>query len=168
VNDSRIKFIRNCHWEEVFLLWYKNEGENPDWIKLAQDKGYASWADWRLNEHVKRFDCVNKQWALYETSNPSQVVVKWSGGPFSTWVERYYDGQQSRKFSELAQREDIQSINKIKRLIGDYPKDSVITAIEKEGGEMIVIEGMHRCCALALMAQRDLPFSDKLIFAIGK
>lgn len=168
MKDARIKLIRECHWEEAFLLWYKNEGENYDWIELAKSKGYASWADWRLSEHADRFKCKSRQWSLYEISEASQVVANWFGGTFSTWIERYYDGEQSRKFSELAQRDDIQNINKIKRLIDDYPKDSVITAIEKEGGEMMVIEGMHRSCALALMAQRGLPFNGKLIFAIGK
>ena len=30
MNDQRIKLIRECEWEEVFLEWYKNEGNDPN------------------------------------------------------------------------------------------------------------------------------------------
>lgn len=55
--DKRIKLIRKCEWEEVFLLWYKNEGERENWNRLAKERGFASWADWRLKGYARRFEC---------------------------------------------------------------------------------------------------------------
>jgi len=168
MNDSRIKLIRNCQWEEVFLLWYKNEGENPDWIKLAEEKGYDSWADWRLKDHANKFQCAKAQWGFYEIADAPAVVAGWHGGPFSTWIKKYYDGQQTRSFAELAQRSDIRGLYKIKSLIKSYPREFVIIALESTDGRVTVIEGMHRCCALAAMAAEGMAFNDKLIFAIGR
>lgn len=168
MNDSRLKLIRDCQWEEVFLFWYKNEGENPHWIQLAKEKGYNSWADWRLNDHANKFECAKAQWGLYEIADAPAVVSDWFGGPFNTWIEKYYDGEKIKSFAQLAQRPDILNLNKIKSLIGSYPAESIITALELSDGHIMVIEGMHRCCALAAMAQQGLPYPEKLTFTIGK
>jgi hypothetical protein len=50
----------------------------------------------------------------------------------------------------------------------NYPAKSVITALELPDGRIFVAEGMHRSCALALMAKEGKPAPEKLIFAIGK
>lgn len=166
--DKRIKLIRSCTWEEVFLFWYKNEGENPNWIQLAKERGYASWADWRIQNYAKRFECSQAQWGLYEITYPSDVIIHWIGGPFSTWMKRYYGGAKTKIFSELAIHPDILNHAGIKSIKDHYPQDSVISAMELSDGKIVIVEGMHRACALAIMQKEGRPFTDKLIFAIGK
>jgi hypothetical protein len=166
--DERIKLIRECVWEEVFLEWYKNEGETPHWKELAKERRFNSWADWRINGYARRFECEKAKWGFYEVSNPSQVVLSWFGGPFRTWIERHYDGQKTKSFSELASRSDISNHATIRAMMENYPKDSVVSALELSDGRIFVIEGMHRTCALAVMAKENKPFPEKLVFAIGK
>ena len=168
MTDLNIKLIRKCEWEEVFLSWYENEGKSPNWIALAKERGFASWADWRLKGYAKRFKCAKADWGLYEISNVPEVVSNWFGGPFRTWIEKYYDGEKTKTFAELALRTDIESHGAVKSMAENYPKESIITALELADGRFFVIEGMHRSCALAIMAKEGKPFPDKLIFAIGK
>ncbi len=166
--DSRISLLHTCEWEEVFLEWYKNEGENSDWQVLAQERGFNSWAEWRLKGYAERFKCREAGWGLYEITDPLAVISGWYGGPFRTWIERYYDGLKRVKFTTLAEREDLRSLKKITSIMEEYPADSVITALELPDGTIQVIEGMHRSVALSIMARAGKSFDGKLIVAIGK
>lgn len=162
-----IKLIRQCEWEEVFLNWYKSEGENPQWNALAKERGFASWADWRLRGYAKRFKCDKAKWSLYEIRNPSQTVLNWYGGPFRTWIEKYYNGKNTISFSKLTSRQDVVSIPSIRSIKENYPKETIISALKLKDGRFFIVEGMHRTCALALMAKEGRPLVGKLIFAIG-
>jgi hypothetical protein len=166
--DQQINLIRPCHWEEVFLTWYKNEGENPDWINLAKERGFASWADWRLNDYARRFECEKVEWGFYEINDPSEVVSDWFGGPFRTWIEKYYNGEKTKSFKELVDKPDLFSQPKIDDLTEGYPKDSIISALKLKNGKIYVIEGTHRSCALALMKKQGKNYPGKMIFAIGE
>lgn len=162
------KLIRDCEWEEVFLSWYKNEGESVNWAALAKERGFASWADWRLKGYARRFECEKVSWGFYEIENAPEAVSSWFGGPFRTWIEKYYGGEKTRTFSELALKPEIFDLPAVKSMKENYPKDSVISALELPDGRIFVIEGMHRACALAVMAKEKKAFDAELIFAIGK
>ena len=166
--NEQIKLIRECEWEEVFLCWYKSEGERANWNQLAKERGFASWADWRINGYARRFECAKASWGFYEISNPSLVVGDWFGGPFRTWIERHYGGEKTKSFSDLTSRADIVNNATIRAMTDNYPKESVVSALQLSDGRIFVVEGMHRACALALMGKEGEPFSGKLIFAIGK
>ena len=148
--------------------WFKNEGAKPNWMSLAQERGYASWADWRIKECATPFDCRNAKWGYYEITDPAHVIENWQGGPFRTWIERHYDGKKSRTFSEIVTRPEISGHLGIRARMADYPVDIPIIAMEMIDGKIIVIEGMHRACALALMAKENGKAPEKLIFAIGR
>ena len=81
--NSKIKLIRPCTWEEVFLTWYEGEGHDPKWLRVAKEQGFASWADWRVNGYAKRFNCAQTKWGFYEISDPSAVVQ-----PTTCWYSR--------------------------------------------------------------------------------
>jgi len=167
-NDPRIKLIRTCAWEEVFLEWFKNEGADPKWLAVANERGYTTWADWRINGYACRFVCAETQWAFYEIVEPAKVVVGWFGGPFRTWIEKYYDGDKTRTFGELAARPDIAAHQGIRSRLENYPVASVVSALALSDGRIMAIEGMHRLCALALQAKEGKPAPASLIFAIGR
>lgn len=151
-----------------FLTWYKSEGENPHWATLAKERGFASWADWRLNGYAKRFECAEAEWGFFEVTDPAEVVSGWFGGPFRTWIERYYDGEKTKSFASLAAQSAIAELANVRAIADNYPVDSVITALELSDGRFFVIEGMHRACALALTNKENKKAPEKLIFAIGK
>lgn len=163
-----MKHLRNLEWEEVFLEWHKNEGQKPDWLALAKERGYESWADWRIRGYARRFECEKAEWSLVEIENPSEVVATWYGGPFRTWIERWYGGEVTKTFAEIVTHPDIVAHAGIRERAAHYRSGNVITALQLTDGRIIVIEGMHRSCALALMAAEGRPYQGPLTFAIGK
>ncbi len=163
-----MKLIRPCEWEEIFLIWYENEGKDTHWTELAKERGFFSWADWRIRGYARRFKCAEAKWGLYEIENPSEIVPNWYGGPFRTWIERHYDGGEARTFGQMANQSDIFDNLKIKSMVEGYPAESIIIALRLKDGKIVVIEGSHRSCALAVMAQKRKKYQGKLIFAIGE
>lgn len=166
--DKSIQIIRPLCWEEVFLFWYEAEGKNPDWINLARERGFASWVDWRLKGYAERFQCADAKWGLYEIEQPGELVSTWYGGPFRTWIDRHYGGVKTKTFGELANQEDVFNHPGIKAMVENYPNHSVVIALKLTNGRMVVIEGSHRACALALMTKNNQDYPGKLIFAIGE
>ena len=166
--DPRIRLLRPCAWEEVFLTWYESEGNVPGWLELAKERGFVSWADWRINGYARRFECSIAEWGLYEVECPGDIISSWFGGPFRTWIEKHYDNEKTKTFGELALRPDVFENKKVKALVGNYPAASIITALRLPEGRIFVIEGMHRSCALAVMAKEGKGYPDRLIFAIGE
>lgn len=150
------------------MAWYKNEGERSSWNQLAKERGFASWADWRLQGYARRFECEKADWGFYEIVNPEKVVSEWLGGPFRTWIEKYYNGDKTKSFTELISCPEIASSTTINKIATDYPVDSIITALELADGRIFIIEGMHRSCALSLMNKNGQTIPGKLVFAIGK
>lgn len=167
INYQNVKLIRPLKWEEVFLFWYQNEGDKQNWIDLAKQRGFASWAEWRLKGYAERFACDKAEWGLYELNNPTQIVPQFNGGPFRTWIERHYDGAREKTFAELAKQKEITEIRAIQKMIADFPIDKIITCLQLKD-KIYTIEGMHRCCALAVMNEKKILGPDKLLFAIGK
>lgn len=163
-----MKLIRNCTWEEVFLTWYKNEGNDPHWNDLARERGFANWADWRINGYARQFELEKADWGFYEIDNPAEGILNWHGGPFRTWIEKYYADAKTKTFAELSELPDLRDNPKVKAIVQNYPAESIITALELSDGRMFVVEGMHRACALAMLAKEGKPGPDKLIFAIGR
>jgi hypothetical protein len=166
--NENIKLIRKLAWEEVFIFWYENEGKRANWNKLAEERGFASWADWRLKGYADRFKCREADWGLYEVANPAKVVSEFCGGPFRTWITKYYNGKKTKSFGELVEQDEIINNKTIRSLMGNFPINQIITCLELSDGNFYTIEGMHRCCTLALMNKEKIPGPTSLYFAIGK
>ncbi|PIR94208.1 hypothetical protein COT97_02485 [Candidatus Falkowbacteria bacterium CG10_big_fil_rev_8_21_14_0_10_39_11] len=164
---GKLTQIRDLRWEEVFLFWYQNEGHNENWQNLARDRGFASWADWRLQSYAQPFDCPGADWALYRIENPAEFFSSCFGGPFRTWVDKYYDGQPTKTFSELINNPELIQKEAVQKMQTDFPVGSVICCLEV-GAEIFVIEGMHRACALALMYKNGHELSQPITIAIGQ
>lgn len=167
LNNKNIKLIRNLNWEEVFGFWCESEAKQENWIELAKKRGFASWADWRLNAYAIPFGCRDADWGLYEVSNIVETVSGFYGGPFKTWVEKYYHGKETMKFDELLKIRELKEDKTVVRISQDFPMDKIITCLAINE-DVFVIEGMHRSCALALLHQEGKELSEKLLIAIGK
>ena len=155
-------------WEEVFLFWYKCEGKRQNWIDLARKNGFTSWSDWRLTSYAIPFGCASADWNLYEVANADQLVLDFHGGPFKSWIKRYYDGKKEKTFNEIVEQSDITNNQTIQNIVKDFPVDKIIICLEVNG-KIYTIEGMHRCCALAIINKQQINIApQKVYFAIGK
>ena len=167
MRDERFKIIRKLSWEEVFLFWYQNEGESESWNELARERGYASWAEWRLKGYAERFECASADWGLYEVSEPAKVFSSFYGGPFRTWIEKYYKGEKIKTFAELAKDSEIRKKEAVQSMQKSFPSDKVICCLDVQG-KIFVIEGMHRACALGVMNLKGQDLDQPLLVAVGK
>lgn len=166
--NSNIELIRKLKWEEVFLFWYLNEGERENWKNLAKERGFASWADWRLTACAKKLKCQDVDWGLYEVIAPGKVISKFYGGQFRVWTENYYSGEETKSFKDLSSLEEIINNPTINAMMDNFPVDKTIICLELADGRIFTIEGMHRCCALALMERQGKPTPKSLRVIIGK
>lgn len=164
--NKNFKIIRKLRWEEVFLFWYNCEGLNPHWIKTAKKHGFASWAEWRLNSCINAFKCLEINWGLYEALDLQKEILQLFGAPYKTFMDRYCGGKKIGKISNLAKCSEVKKNEIIKNMADNFLENETIICLEV-GGRLYVIEGMHRCCALAIMINEGKKLPEKLKFAIG-
>ncbi len=161
-NNKNLQHLKNLTWDQVFDVWRKNEDYlGSHWKPLWQARGFKSWDDWRMT-YVDRFELKNlNDWGLYEIVDHMKFIPQICGGSFSSWVERYYNGEDNPLFSKIVQHPDIQPHKGIIKFIDNFPQETTISGVVL-GDKIVVVEGMHRCAAVALAALQGKAISSKI------
>lgn len=162
-----MKKIKSLTWSETFQFWHDNEGKSDKWLEVAKRRGFSSWADWRLEAYARPLGCEDASWGLYEIKNPAKAVTDFYGGPFPTWIKKYYEGEKTKTFANLVKIKELREGKGIQELKSNFPQKSIIICL-RSAGKIYVIEGMHRSCALALMSEEKNYSVEKMHFAIGE
>jgi len=161
-----LKYLRPLEWREVFDFWRKNEASQPNWIEAYRERGFDSWDAWR-QEYIKPFKCDQAEWHFYELIDPEKNIPSFYGGPFKTWKKLYYKEKETLKFSEIAELSKIQENEHMNSLINNFPEKTIIIGLEV-GKKIVIIEGMHRSCAIALLAKRKRKLKSVVLIALAK
>ena len=161
-----LEFIKDLAWSEVFDIWRTNEADKSGWQQTAKNKGYKDWETWRIN-YFDVFKCREADWRLYEIKNPLEAIPRFHGGPFKTWIERMYQGEFLPAFGRLAEFEHIQKHPTIRGMADNFYADTILTGVALKG-EVYIIEGTHRCCALALMTKENKPLTHKIFITLAE
>lgn len=159
-------FVKSITWEETFSTWAKDEASLPHWVEHYKERGFNSWEEWRKSS-VKNLNPEQLNWNLYEIKNPLETISDFYGGPFRAWKKKYYGNNEMLQFKELAQNSELQNDMHINEIIQNFPKESTLIGLKK-GEEVIVIEGMHRCCALAVAQEKGLNMDIKLFIILAE
>jgi len=141
-------------WNKVFNYWRENEtGPNSHWNTFWPSQGFKSWEEWRQHTHANLHG-EQLSWELYDMADPLELVPTFRGGPFRSWTKWFYSAFNSDAptFAELVQHPGVSSNWFILELAKNFPDKSVITGVRTPDG-IVIVEGMHRCCALALRAK---------------
>lgn len=155
LNDPYLDHVMPMSWDEVFGWWRRNEERIPHWTAYWTAKGFTSWEQWRM-EKVRHFGLPDLQWQFYRVEMPYISIPGFRGGPFKGWLERYYKGLHFPTFAEMAQLPNgISDSGDIAKYLVEFPASTVLTGIVYDGS-VIVMEGMHRCAALALVAKKGI------------
>ena len=170
IKKSFLKYLRPLEWKEVFGFWRKNEASQPNWIKCYQERGFESWDAWR-EKYIKPFNCDKIEWHFYEVLNPQKSIPSFYGGPFDTWKKLYYEVVNkhacSLQFSELAKLSEIQKNEHVNSLVSNFPARTIIIGLEVKN-KIVIIEGMHRSCAIALFAKEKKKLKSVVLIALAK
>lgn len=141
--------------DDVFGFWRANEAWNQKWQQVAKEKGFPDWESWR-RKYLKRLaETTEPGWTLELIENPLEVVPEWYGGPFMGWIKDVYAGQSAMTFGEIIKQPFMEGHDYIPGLVANFPKLTVLSVVEDETGKVFVVEGMHRVCALTVMAQEQ-------------
>jgi len=162
---EQYKWIRELSFADVFEIWRRNEEGKEQWESHARERGFRGWEEWRMR-YVKALGLRKRHWSLYQVINPLAVVPKWRGGPFKTWMERHYGGIFTPTFAQLAKQPDMQKHAGPKEAQGAFPRTTTVIALFRDG-QLVVIEGMHRCVAIALAARVGRPIETSLFAALA-
>ena len=152
-------------WDEVFSSWAKDESSVTHWIEHYKERGFNSWEEWRKSS-VKDLHPEQLKWGLYEIKNPLETASDFYGGPFRSWKKKYYGNNEVLQFKELAQNLELQQDTYVNALIKTFPKESILIGLRQDG-KVIIIDGLHRCCALAIAHQKNIIIDTKLFIILA-
>ena len=166
LTSERLRFVKNISWDEVFNFWRKGEENIPRWIQHYKAGGYKSWDEWRKHT-LSDLSYKDLHWELFEVENPMQTVPNFFGGPFRAWKARYYGGNSTVTFADLAKNEELKNSQIIREMVSNFPDKTYLIGLEANK-EIVIIEGMHRCCALAIAEQDKKPIQTKVFIALAE
>ncbi len=163
MND--LEFEKDLAWADVFEIWRENEEDRENWKRLWKEKGFDSWEEWRMR-YAEPFKLPEREWKLYRVKNVLKLVPTFRGGPFRAWVERFYDGREAPAFSELIRHPELKTHGGVIDIMNNFPEKTTISAVETADG-IVIVEGMHRCAAIALSEANGKQINTTLKIALG-
>ncbi len=149
-------------WPTLFRAWEKREASSAGWIRHYRRRGFSSWREWRMTAY-KDLHPERRKWILYRVEHPEIVVPPWFGGPFRGW-RKHYRGR-AVTFKTLALRRSIRAHAYVLGLVKNFPRTTQLLGVRQKG-KIVVIEGMHRACAVALAAQSGKKIRTSLTIAL--
>lgn len=158
-------FVGVRTWQQVLGTWAQQELTNDVWQAECARRG-MTWFEWRKST-IDFFQLERRRWVVLQVRRPMVVVPRLRGGEHPDWERLYYDGQRCPTFSWLAANSTVESNPMVQRALASFPPRSTIIAVER-GGSAVVVDGMHRCSALAFAARNGAAVAANLTLAIGE
>lgn len=159
LDEKQFEFIKGLSWEQVFKIWRENEINEPHWEPYYKKEGFNSWFDWR-KKYIEPIKALNKKWMLVKVINPLKSVPNFRGGPYKGWDEKFYEGRDLPRFSDI--KEHWAATDFLKNL----SQKTTIIAWNTEKG-IVIIEGMHRCAAITKAAKENKNIKLDLHLAVA-
>lgn len=163
--EHGLKRIKPLTWEDVFEIWRQNEEHLPHWKPHYESRGFTNWKDWRMSS-AERLNPQALNWALFEITDPSASIPSFRGGPFRGWIRETYHGADKPRFSEIMKDEPRRAQIIRSGFIEHFPAETIITGLRAEG-DIVIIEGMHRCCAVTVAAEQGHPVRSRMFIALA-
>lgn len=158
--------IKSLTSQEVFETWRNIEESVEHWTGVWQSKGFKSWGDWRRATHAPLFE-KELRWSLYKINMPTKSVPEWRGGMFHGWNKWFYPvfPEQPPKLKDLLTHPGVHNHWYIREIANHFPAATTLTALKMPNSEIIVAEGMHRVCAITMLAH-DKKHLDTEVFVM--
>ena len=160
-----LRYIKPITWSETFALWEKEEAELSHWVEHYKKRGFSSWKDWRRSS-VESLSPEKLKWELYEIES-NKIIPDFYGGPFRAWKKKYYGDKDIAQFKILGKSEELQNDSNINQIIEKFPKESTLVGLKKDE-KVVIVEGMHRCCALSVAKEKNVHVDAKLFIALAE
>jgi len=106
------------------------------------------------------------EWSLFGIPDPLATVPDFFGVSSRNWIEGAYGGDTTRRIREIVHLPIVTDNEKISDVRESFPKRTVLVGI-RAGFRIILIEGMHRSCAIATW-DPSVPFRSEMTIALAK
>lgn len=165
-NYHDLEFVRPLSLSETFGFWHDSEGSSQHWLDVARSRGFETWEEWRRT-YFAPFRMEERTWNLFRVVNPLLTVPLFRGGPFQGWIEQTYgDTGMTPEFRVIAKRLTAAQDAYVAKLKASFPRTTTIIGVLTDNG-VVMVEGMHRCCALGQASAEGLRIDTDLHIALG-
>lgn len=143
-------FDRPLSWKEVFEIWRKNEESTGEWEEHWKRRGFSDWESWR-SDYAFPLEPEEREWKLFTIGEPFRDVPKFLGAPSVAWIANVYRDSGTLPLADIVTLPQFSKVNqeKVSALRAQFPSETILTGIVW-CENVIIIEGMHRACALSL------------------
>ena len=145
-------------WERVFEVWKNAEGSDPNWQRVAKEKGFESWEAWRRNS-LSPLEPETREWEVYKIDDVMNTVPKFRVGPYPTW-QNLFTKKNVHTFADLVttQPEWVAHNRGVQSRANHFPESTQFIGVYLEDENVVVlIEGHHRATAVALAVAQGTP-----------
>ncbi|MDO8425321.1 MAG: hypothetical protein Q7T01_02300 [bacterium] len=152
-------------WEQVFAFWRENEGDDSHWGLHARSRGFPEWAAWRMS-YASALRLPERAWRCCRVRDPYALVPTFRGGPYRTWKEQFYGDDPHPTFAQIARHPGIWTHEGVLSIAGKFPEETTIIGLICDSG-IVIIEGMHRCTAIAFATAACVRIAHDLTIALA-
>lgn len=158
-----LELMYEITWQEVMAVWRVGEAAQQQWKEHWQERGYASWQQWRT-DYTKPLEPQSIDWHVYEIKDLT-VLSGMYGAPTRGWINKCYKGGETRRLGDSIVQDFVKENEKVNAIKKNPPYQTMITGI-LHGKDIILVEGMHRALAIHdLGANED--YSGNITIALG-
>lgn len=165
---ENLTLIKQLAREDIFETWRSMEESLEHWKNFWQAKGFKSWEDWRHATHAPLFQKELK-WSLYKVNTPTKSVPEWKGGMFHGWSKWFYNSFKEKppKLKDLLTHPGVHNHWYIREIANNFPVSTTMTALKMPNGDIVIAEGMHRACAITMLAHDNKPVVTNVFVMIA-
>jgi len=145
-------------WGDIFAIWKEREGTMEGWKKVAKQKGWESWEEWR-DAHMQNIGAKERKWFRYEILDPLKSVPQFKVGPTPSWQAHFPESERNQHtFEDLVNGDsfhgDDKKNDKTRSMLVTFPKSTEFIGVVLADKTVVLMEGHHRAAAIALAAQK--------------
>ena len=155
-----LKYIHDIKWHDIFTIWRVYESYQKDWQDHWEKRGFKSWDEWR-NDYISPLKPKGRKWSVYRVENPSVDFPQIYGVQSRGWRKAFYDDEFTIPLSGVVEKIEgdlsagRQKNKKVEAVKNNFPYQTMLTGIVNKD-RIILIEGMHRGVALAMMSENEI------------
>ncbi len=149
-----LKYIHDIEWRDIFAVWRAYEAYQKMWEEHWRERGFASWDEWRKN-YIAPLKPKKLKWQVFRIEKTFLDAPKIYGVPSRGWVKNIYNGKKTIPLAEVVELVGGEKNEKIKAVKDNFPYQTMLTGVINQD-RIVLVEGMHRATALAMMKEGEL------------
>jgi hypothetical protein len=156
--------LGSIDWKDIWEVWRTDEEES--WREHYQARGFESWDAWR-RAYIQQVKPEGRSWELHKLEDYMESTPEMFVGPFRGWSVFYSDREHSR-FKDIVTHPTFhrdQKDKKMREIEKNFPARTQIIGL-KFGDKIMIGEGTHRCCAIALAAHEGRQINSRITLAL--